>query len=120
MSLTSLLIDWRTRLAALAVRRDADPDPAEGWRCWIRIKILRFLIARYADEPTIDVAAALAAPPPDPSEPFCIATPAYHPPRSPHAIASILADLHRLNQPIPPRAWFRWPFSHTPRAPLAF
>ena len=103
-SLPSLVLDWIRRRHRL---RHQATDPGLAWLSLIRIRILNFLLSRYATAPS---AAAPFRPPPSeaPPEPFCIVDdPADHPPRTPPALASVLRDIRRCNLAARPR-WRFW------------
>jgi hypothetical protein len=112
MFLRRLISEWHDRL------RRADAERAgETWLHAIRVRILTFLLARYADLPARPehASSVIAAPPVAPRPrrlwlhplPFCaVERPDGPPPRGADEIRSVLRDIRRCNQR---RRWRFWP-----------
>lgn len=105
MSLLWLVLDWRRRLAGLNAGRGRR-GAGEGWLVAIRVRILSFLVARYApmaerpDPPTVPTARTPTL------TSFCrVDDPTGPPPRPNAVIRSILRDIRACNAARPRRRW---------------
>jgi hypothetical protein len=109
--LARLVHEWRQRLTRLR-RAASDPDQPAPWLCAIRVRILTFLIGRYAARVPHE---GPAPPPPSRPGPRPIWPPPFDaiiradgpPPRESAVIRGLLRDIHRLNQARP--RWRFWP-----------
>ncbi len=117
--LAQVFWEWRLRLRWLRELPSEEPG-GSGWLISIRIRILNFLVARYAEpgaQPD-EVGGAGAAPPTRRAgEPlgkwrkvFPTPDPVDAPPKDRSQIGPLLAEVHRVNEArkAPRRRWF-WP-----------
>ena len=61
-----LAAGWQSRLQHLETVLDAKSIHALAWRWRTELRVLRFLLSRYGDDPLIDDAAVYAKTPPAP------------------------------------------------------
>ena len=109
MKLGRFMAEWRARLLHWQARA-ADPDSGQVWLASIRVRILQFLISRYADQPVPKVSPAVKASARRswPAISFClVAEPDGPPPRSAEEMAQRLESIRRCNRRRR-RGWFWW------------
>ena len=110
MVFRQLLIEWRARLRQW---QGVAADPSQVWLASIRVRILSFLIRRYAEaaESAKSDRVLPASPLPTPKRAWTICevvVPDGPPPRSADDLRTLLLDIRRCNVPPLRRRWFRW------------